>query len=681
MTLASNPDRRVLRRLTTDDVGNFLGVQDIFEDLDGESLGNFSAREMKRTLKNRLVELEANQQDLLDTHLGVNIGWLAAKLKLGLAEQRVIAYAVLRHSLPTFLQTLEFLNFECSPEHTHEAFSCMLALPVAKMRLALSAKSALIQSGLVKQADASFSSIEDRLEVPENLCRILLASHRDVDSLLESFFSEATPAKLKPEDFSHLADDFQLISIYLQNVQSKREPGVNILLYGDSGVGKSEFARLVAKNIGQRLYEVACADDEGEAINGQARFASFMLSQKMLASAADCIVLFDEIEDVFPCRPSGFLAFLQGSDDDSSASPGKAWINRVLETNPVPAIWISNSIDQIDPAYLRRFDFALEFPKPPKDARCRIAKKYLVSAKATPGFIERISAWDNLTPSQIEKAAKLARIVAGSPAATELLVERALKYSAKLLGQPMLSTGAGQSPGYDLAYLNTSIATAPLITGLRARPSGTFCFHGAPGTGKTAFARHLADNIGKPLLVRRASDLLGKYVGESEQNIAKMFQKAQKEDAVLVLDEADSLLADRRGAHQSWEVTQVNELLTQMEDFQGIFICTTNQLDRLDPASLRRFAFKIRFDCLNREQRQLLFDAELERLAPGSGTATASVITKLNRLDKLTPGDFAAVAKQWALWATQPSADSLVTALEEECRVKGSGGQAIGFMA
>jgi SpoVK/Ycf46/Vps4 family AAA+-type ATPase len=148
-----------------------------------------------------------------------------------------------------------------------------------------------------------------------------------------------------------------------------------------------------------------------------------------------------------------------------------------------------------------------------------------------------------------------------------------------------------------------------------------------------------------------------------------------------VLDEADSLLMDRRSARQSWEVTQVNELLTQMEDFPGIFICTTNLLDRLDPASLRRFAFKIRFDCLNRDQRLKLFEAELARLAPDAARSTTNVIARLDRLDKLTPGDFAAVARQWSLWATQPSADALISALEEECKVKGNGGRSIGFTA
>ena len=681
LSTAAKPDRSVLTELCTDDAGRFLGVQDIFEDFDGEPVRRFSVREMKQTLRDRLAELESNTPELKATPLGVNIAWLATKLKLGPVEQSFLAYAVLRQSQQGFRLAMEALDLTCQRNQIHEAFACMLGVPSAKTRAALSAKSPLIQSGLIKLGSRNAATIEDSLEVPENLCWVLLRSHASVESLLECFFHEATPAKLDPVDFSHLAQDLELLGAYLKNVQHKRDVGVNILLYGDPGVGKSEFARLIARSIDQRLYEVACADDNGEAISGQARLASFMLSQRMLASATESIVLFDEIEDVFPSRPTGFLALFQDDDDESSASPGKAWINRVLETNPVPAIWITNSVDQIDPAYLRRFDYSLEFPKPPKDVRRRIAKKYLATSKASSRFIERIAAWDKLTPSQIEKAAKIARIVSGTPAATEMLVERTLKYSAKLLGQPMPSHGAGQSPGYDLAYLNTSIAMEPLITGLRARPSGTFCFHGAPGTGKTAFARFLADNIGKSLLVRRASDLLGKYVGESEQNIARMFQQAHEEDAVLVLDEADSLLADRRGAHQSWEVTQVNELLTQMEDFRGIFICTTNQLDRLDPASLRRFAFKIRFDCLNREQRQRLFNAELKRLAPDSEGAAASVISRLDRLDKLSPGDFSAVARQWSLWATQPSPEALIAALEDECRVKGNGGRAIGFTA
>lgn len=74
-------------------------------------------------------------------------------------------------------------------------------------------------------------------------------------------------------------------------------------------------------------------------------------------------------------------------------------------------------------------------------------------------------------------------------------------------------------------------------------------------------------------MVRRASDLLSCWVGATEQNIARAFEEARKDDAVLLIDEADSFLQDRRGAGHSWEVTQVNEVLTQMENFEGGLYC------------------------------------------------------------------------------------------------------------
>ena len=105
-------------------------------------------------------------------------------------------------------------------------------------------------------------------------------------------------------------------------------------------------------------------------------------------------------------------------------------------------------------------------------------------------------------------------------------------------------------------------------------------------------------------MVKQASDLMSKYVGETEQNMAAMFREAEAEKAVLLLDEADSFLQDRRGAQRTYEVTEVNEMLQGMERFDGIFVCTTNLLDRIDQAALRRFTFKIRFMPLTAAQRE-----------------------------------------------------------------------------
>ena len=163
------------------------------------------------------------------------------------------------------------------------------------------------------------------------------------------------------------------------------------------------------------------------------------------------------------------------------------------------------------------------------------------------------------------------------------------------------------------------------------------CFYGAPGTGKTALAEHIARRLDQPLLVKQASDLMSKFVGETEQNMASMFAEAESEKAILLLDEADSFLQDRRGAQRSYEVTEVNEMLQGMERFNGIFVCTTNLMDRIDQAALRRFTFKIRFKPLTAPQRERMFITEA--LAGDAAALTAEARTRLARLEQLCPGD------------------------------------------
>lgn len=180
--------------------------------------------------------------------------------------------------------------------------------------------------------------------------------------------------------------------------------------------------------------------------------------------------------------------------------------------------------------------------------------------------------------------------------------------------------------------------------------------------------------------MRRASDLLSKWLGESEQNIAAMFQEAQAQQAVLILDEADSFLADRRTAQASWEVSQVNEFLTQMENFAGLFICTTNLMDKLDPATLRRFAFKLKFDALRPEQRQAMFLAELGRLGGDLGEAERWAL-QARELATLTPGDFAVAARQITLWDEVPTPQRFYELLRGEVAAKGGATRPIGFTA
>ena len=97
------------------------------------------------------------------------------------------------------------------------------------------------------------------------------------------------------------------------------------------------------------------------------------------------------------------------------------------------------------------------------------------------------------------------------------------------------------------------------------------------------------------------------FVGETESKIAGAFKKASDEKAVLIFDEADSFLQNRSKAVRNWEITQVNEMLTQMEKHPYPIICTTNLMENIDEASLRRFTFKIKYDYMTNEQIKLAF--------------------------------------------------------------------------
>src|SRR5690606_37517536 len=115
-------------------------------------------------------------------------------------------------------------------------------------------------------------------------------------------------------------------------------------------------------------------------------------------------------------------------------------------------------------------------------------------------------------------------------------------------------------------------------------------------------------------VVKRTSDLISCYVGQSEKNIAAAFSEAEQQGAILFMDEADSLFINRADAYRSWEVSQTNELLCQMENFSGVLICATNFSEHMDPAVMRRFTFKVGFDYLKPGANILFFQRILAPL-------------------------------------------------------------------
>jgi SpoVK/Ycf46/Vps4 family AAA+-type ATPase len=181
----------------------------------------------------------------------------------------------------------------------------------------------------------------------------------------------------------------------------------------------------------------------------------------------------------------------------------------------------------------------------------------------------------------------------------------------------------------------------------------------------------LAEALDREMIARQASDLISPYVGETEQNLAELFVSIDAERSVLLLDEVDSFLAERRQAQHSWERTQVNELLQQMERFPGIFIAATNLMSGLDAAALRRFDFKLNFRALKLEQRLGLFAREA--LGDADAVVPMNLARHLERLDQLTPGDFANVCRQQRLLGERLAPEGFLRRLIAECRLKSNG--------
>lgn len=414
--------------------------------------------------------------------------------------------------------------------------------------------------------------------------------------------------------------------------------GLNMFFYGVEGTGKTELAKAIAKELNRPLVLTNISTEGSHRENKDNSVVRSRMGSILYAATKyqkkKAILLVDEADVILNCCEKGALNFF-------------------LEQIKVPVIWISNTVNWIENSTPRRFDYSIHFDRPDAERRTQVWES-VVSEQGAKDIIPEETMKKFASELQIT-AGGITQAIVGTkklldagckvdPAKTIRTIAEAQAELLKLDTEYVNRDKETRAPRYLLDALNTDADMPRILKVLSTfdakwkdmkegdRPDSlNMLLYGAPGTGKTEFAKHLARTLNRNLIIKKTSDLLNCYVGETEKAIRKMFKDAEEKKAILFLDEADSLIRDRSGAAHNWEVTQVNEMLTQMENFKGIFIAATNFEGELDMASRRRFALKVKFGYLKPEGIEALWKGFFP---------TVQMPDAARNMRMLTPGDF-----------------------------------------
>ena len=666
------PESRALARCIAEH-GDLITVGDcperrIEKTLSDLSHGELSAdrwQQLRDLLKDQLAATRGVRAD----RTALRIRRLGREMQLSRTDVAILELLLRYHTRPAiesivddvfrdgYRRLARLFNIGC------RALADLLDLSVSSFSARFATHAPLVLSGLVSIDDDGDIKPIDRLK---RLVHTPGKAGVDVRSLL---FDMGPPAELEWPDFEHVAEGRNHVEKLVKGALQARERGVNVLIYGSPGTGKTQFCRTLACRLKMKLYSIGEVDEWGHEPSRSERLQELRLAQRLLASGHDSILLFDEMEDLLQVPASGSMAFFgRLTRGPLRAGGSKVFMNRLLEQNAVPTLWTSNSARHTCPTVLRRMMFALELRQPSSRVRARIWTRQLAShgIEASGEEADSLARAYDVTPGVAAGVTAAARLVDGGDIATVRCGVRSL---SRLLSGEVPPQRAPSN--FDPALISADIDPAVLADRLAERGARrvSLCLNGPPGTGKSACVRYLAERLGLEVVQKRASDLMSMWVGETEQRIAAAFAEARDARQFLVFDEADSLLADRRFAQRTWEVSQVNEMLTWMENHPLPFACTTNFSEHLDPATLRRFDFKIALDYLRPRQAMAAFCTFFGLTPP----------PRITGLANLTPGDFAVVRRKAEILDKLEDPEALADMLREECKGKPDRPTSVGF--
>lgn len=588
-------------------------------------------RSVKKNLKNLKIK---------NTKLEKKINKISKIYNLTNIEQNIFTYYTLMNQNNKIKKLHTILTISDTPFYA----ICVNILQI-KFCDAENARKSLLDKGLF----VKYSMCDSKVEMSTTLRSIMENSSINTETQIkEILLGKKLKSSLKWSNFEFLGNKKELASKLLFATCKNKKSGVNILLYGAVGTGKTEFAKLLANKSKVEMYSVITKLGKKEALR-EDRLQDLFSKQTLLELSENSCILFDEAEDVMN----------RGFSDFGKASKG--YLNQIIEKTPVPIIWTTNNILDVDAAFLRRMTYTIEFEKLSEETRLTLWEKAVRKnkLKIDKQKLSELNKNYEIPPSLIVSSVESTKLINGTQDDIEAFAESVARVVMKK--KNVKKQKSFEMNEYNENLVNTDLDIKTLTSRIKASGKLNFslCLYGEPGTGKSLYARYLANKLGIEVILKRASDLISKYVGETEQNIANAFAEAKNKGAMLIFDEADSFLQNRQNANRSWEIAQVNEMLTWMESHEYPFVCTTNLLATLDEASLRRFTFKIKFDFLTPEQVNYGINHFFGLQEVDSN------------LKGLTAGDFATVKKK-AEFLGISDVDEIISMLKEEVKIKKS---------
>ena len=490
---------------------------------------------------------------------------------------------------------------------------------------------------------------------------------------------EPLKTSLRPKDFA-FCKDYGIVRDLLKGALAGKCPGIHVFIYGCPGSGKTELAKVLCKDIGASLFNVAespCGDSDCLGLCALNR------GMRLAANRGNTVLLAENAGEFFSEYP-----YFRSLRDKVAGRVQKGIVEGVLKNNPVSVIWTDCSAKWLKGSGqvlrympMQNFDFLSNF--------ALIVNLKSVSTQNRGEVIRKIAKQENIaltkiqweylrkkskalkpTLGMIRRAMKNARIACDPDMAAETLgsfrefVVPSSEMSRKT-GFPSAPPENFNLNDFSIDLLNPSQdlkVLADRLSNEKSLHKFSMCLYGAPGTGKSYYAYYLAERLGMKVLQKRASDLLGRYIGDTEKRIAMAFAEARDEKKMLVFNEADSLLRNRMYARYNWEVSQVNEMLTQMDVHPFPFVCTTNLMEDIDEASLRRFTFKVSYGYMKLSQIPLAFQHFFGFKIEGD----------YSDLTELAPSDFVTVRDVAKAFGVADNPLDLVSLLRTEQANKGS---------